>query len=172
MTVFSRVLALFLGLAIINLVVAEQSRRLGELQIDQPWARATPHGAISGAGFFTVSNHGADADRLIRAESSISSVVELHRTEFVDNVMKMRKQDAIEIPPGQNLVFEPGSYHIMFIGLHDMLSEGQTIAVTLVFENAGAIDLTFPVKSLTAGADKPHGAMPMQHHGSGHGTKN
>jgi copper(I)-binding protein len=37
---------------------------VGPIHIAQPWARATPKGAKSGAGYLTITNNGSTADRL------------------------------------------------------------------------------------------------------------
>ena len=33
--------------------------KVGDIMIDQPWARATPKGAPVGAGYLTIHNNGA-----------------------------------------------------------------------------------------------------------------
>jgi periplasmic copper chaperone A len=46
--------------------------KLGQLEISQPWARATPTGARTGGGFLTITNEGDAADRLVSAVSPIA----------------------------------------------------------------------------------------------------
>ena len=51
----------------------------------------------------SITNHGAMADRLLAAESSLSRKTELHTMEVTNGVMKMRQiDDGIAIPAGQD----------------------------------------------------------------------
>lgn len=60
--------------------------------------------------------------------------------------MKMVPQhDGVEIPAGETLVLEPGSFHIMLIGLTESLMEGDAFVATLHFEKAGAVEITVPI---------------------------
>jgi len=121
--------------------------KLGDLEIDHPWSRATPAAAPVGAGYLSVTNKGTTADRLVSAGSDVSAKVELHEMAVIDGVMRMRALDkGIEIPAGGKLEFKPGGYHIMFIGLKAPLKVGDRVPVTLRFQNAGTIDLEFQVQ--------------------------
>jgi copper(I)-binding protein len=72
--------------------------------------------------------------------------VELH-THIEENGMKaMRKVDFIDVPASGSVELKPGSFHVMFIKLKDQLKEGQQVTVTLVFEKAGEVAVTLPVK--------------------------
>jgi copper(I)-binding protein len=42
------------------------------VQIAQPWARATPAGASTGAIYLTITNKSHDADRLLSASSDVA----------------------------------------------------------------------------------------------------
>jgi periplasmic copper chaperone A len=43
------------------------------------WIRATPPKAPSAAGYFTISNAGKEADRLVAASSTLAGKAELHQ---------------------------------------------------------------------------------------------
>lgn len=60
--------------------------------------------------------------------------------------MTMQPIDSLELPAGDTVVLEPGSYHIMLIDLVAPLETGQEIEVTLTFENAGERVVTVPVR--------------------------
>jgi copper(I)-binding protein len=66
-------------------------------------------------------------------------------------VMKMRPAVSPEIPPGKEVRLEPGGMHIMLMQLRQPLREGESIPITLIFEEAGEITVTAPITSLTAG---------------------
>ena len=127
-----------------------------------PWARATPGMAKNGGAYMTLQNGGKMADRLVAADADVAERVEIH-THINDNgVMRMRKIDGIDVPAGETVMLKPGGYHVMFIGLHKPLKEGESFPVTLTFEKGGKQTVTVEIKKV--GAMKPG----MGHGHSGH----
>ncbi len=99
-----------------------------------------------GGFYFTVTNSGDEPDRLVKVESDIAATIEIHNVIMKDGVMSMVPQhDGVEIPADGELVLEPGSYHIMLIGINESLIEGEDFTATLFFENAGEIEVTVPI---------------------------
>lgn len=136
--------------------------KAGDLQIDQPWARATAPQQGNGAAYFTVTNHGAGADRIVEAQSPVAGRVELHTHEVdSEGVMRMRQVEAIDLPAGEMTALRPGGLHVMLIGLEDRLVEGEQFPLTLVFENAGAVEIEVTVEAVTFGV----GEAPAMGHG-------
>ena len=134
---------------------------LGDLTIEAAWTRATPGAARTGAGYLTVTNHGAAADRLIGGQAPFAERVEIHTVEMTDGVMKMRElADGLTIPPGETVVLKPGGYHIMFLDLREPLSAGETRTVTLTFDEAGSVEVPLPVAEV---------GTTESHDGHGHG---
>jgi copper(I)-binding protein len=84
-------------------------------------------------------------------------------------VMKMRElAQGLEIKPGEKVEFKPGSYHVMFMGLKQQLTQGQHFKATLQFEKAGKVDIDFAIEGLGAQSPGPAGGhspggMPMKH---------
>ncbi|HEX2216334.1 MAG TPA: copper chaperone PCu(A)C [Xanthobacteraceae bacterium] len=138
--------------------LAAQPYKGGNIEVRQPWSRATPHGAKIGAGYLVIVNHGKAPDRLVSASTPAAGKVEVHEMSMQDGVMKMRPlAGGIAIPPGATVTFEPGGLHMMFVDLAAPLKRGQKLTATLMFEHAGRIDVAFEVQGI--GAHKPpHGA--------------
>lgn len=123
------------------------------LLIEAPLSRATPGAVRVGAGYLRVTNTGAAPDRLIGGSTSVSDRLEVHEMSTANGVMSMRKlQDGLVIEPGKTVELRPGGYHMMFIGLHRALAEGETFKATLTFEKAGIIEVEFRVGGIGAGA--------------------
>ena len=155
-------LALFASLA------SAHDYKLGQIMIEHPHARPTLGQGKTSAGYLMLKNHGA-ADRLIRAESDIAERVELHTMSMTGGVMKMRPIEALDLPSGGEAQLAPGGEHIMLIGLKRKLAIGDSFPITLVFENSGAIEVTFMVEKPRGGMD--HGKMgdgSMSHGSQGH----
>ena len=75
----------------------------------------------------------------------------IHRSVVVDGIMKMRHVDAVEIPPGGSIRLEPGGLHAMLMGVSSRLEAGERISLTLVFERAGEVELSVPVRRTPPG---------------------
>lgn len=141
---------------------------VGDLTIAEPFSRATLPKAPVAGGFFTVTNTGAEQDRLIGAASAVADRLEVHEMAMDGDVMRMRQlKDGLAIPAGETVELKPGGYHIMFMGLNQPLVEGETVIVTLIFEKAGEVEVPFSVRAPNA---KGHGAM--KHGGMKHGAMN
>ncbi len=133
--------------------MAEGPVTLGDIEIAAPFARATLPNQPVGGGFMTLTNSGAEADTLMAARSPAAGRVEIHEMAMQGDVMKMRAlADGLPLPAGETVALEPGGYHIMFMDLAGPLAEGDSVEVTLTFEQAGDVTLTMPVRARDAGA--------------------
>jgi len=120
---------------------------------EQPWIRATPPGAKAAAGYVILSNAGPAADRLLRAASPAAQKVAIHRSVETGGVMRMIAIPDLAVPAGAKVALAPGGYHLMLTGLKGPLASGQTVAMTLTFEHAGPVKVTFAVRAAAPG---PH----------------
>ncbi|MFO0990830.1 MAG: copper chaperone PCu(A)C [Hyphomicrobiales bacterium] len=126
--------------------------KIGDLEIEHPWTRQPLPAASSGAGFFTITNHGKTDDRLIKATAAISDNVQIHEMSMDNGVMKMNElKDGLVIPAGGSVVLKPGSFHIMFMDLKERPVEGTAFEGTLTFEKAGTVDVDYEVEAPDAG---------------------
>ncbi len=142
---------------------AGDAHKNGDLMVKNVWSRATP--ARNGVAYMTIFNHGGGVDRLVAVESDIAKKVELHTHSMKDGVMQMRRISAIEVHPGEPAVLAPGGNHVMLMGLHKSLEEGQIFTVNLVFEKAGKIAVDAAVQK--AGA-MGHGSHKKGGHSGSH----
>lgn len=144
----------------------------GALSLSEAVIRETPPNAAAAAGFLTVANAGSEDDRLIAIKTDFAERNELHDMEVEDGVMRMREvEGGLVAPAGGALILDPATpgLHLMFIGLDNQLVEGEAYDVTLVFENAGEITLSFVVKRLMAhGGRSDHSGHDGQAEHSGH----
>lgn len=127
------------------------------IQIEDAWARESPPTVSNGAAYLTLINAGKDTDRLLSASGDVAKTIELHTHLMDNNVMRMRRIDAIEVAPGEPTVLRPGGLHIMLIDLKQPLVAGQAFPLKLRFEKAGEIPVEISVRG------KDGGAMPAAH---------
>lgn len=128
---------------------------IASIGIEQPWSRAMPPTAPTGAVFVTLFNQGPP-DQLVAASSPMADKVELHDHIHHNGLMKMVEVEKIELPSNSTQELKPGSYHIMLIGLRQPLVAGEHFPVQLEFANAGKIDLQVLVKDIHAGTEMHH----------------
>ena len=118
---------------------------LAQLGITGQWARTSPADAANGAAYFTVVS--AQDDRLlsVSADPSVAAMVELHETEMAGGQMTMSPVDGIDVKAGEALELKPGGYHVMLMDVAQPLKVGDSITLTLTFEQQGDIDIDVPV---------------------------
>ena len=132
----------------------------GDLAIGHPFAFETAQTAQTAGGFMTITNNGETADRLLAVEADFPRV-EVHTTEMDGDIARMiHLEDGIEIPAGETVVLQPGGFHVMFMGLGgDPFEVGEEVPATLVFENAGRVEVVFGVEARSGNGAMNHGAM-------------
>ena len=136
--------------------------KIGSLEINGPWSRATPKGASTAIGYLTIKNTGTIADRLIGGSVDFAGGFQLHSMTMEDGVSKMRELKGVDIAPGQTIEFKPGSSHVMFVDLKHPLAQGEHVKGTLVFEHAGTIQIEYDVQGIGAQSG-PQGMGHMDH---------
>ena len=125
------------------------------ISIESPWARSSSMSGdedvsemgLNGAVYMVILNTGNSGDRLLRAESDISSAVEMHISSMEDGIMRMRPVEFIDIGAQEQVELKPGGLHIMLIGLTQTLEEGDLVDLSLIFEKAGTIPVMAEVRS-------------------------
>ncbi|SRR6266566_1724207 len=156
--VANAIVALFLALPL-GVEAHAQTSAASTMVIDQPWARATPGGAKTGAAYMTVKNSGASADRLLGATTSVADKVQFHKETTDNGVSRMQEVPSVNIEPGAQITFKPGEMHMMMVGLKQPLKEGQSLPMTLQFEKAGSIAVTVSIEKVGAMGHGNMGSM-------------
>ncbi len=141
--------------------------KAGDLVITQAWSRATPGGAKVGGGYLTIENKGSTPDRLIGGSADVADKVQVHEMTMKNGVMTMRQLDkGLVIEPGKTVKLAPGGYHLMLLDLKSPLKQGDKLPVTLEFEKAGKVTLSFDIGGIgaqgPANADGSAGHMEMK----------
>jgi len=136
---------------------------VGPIHIAQPWSRATPKGAASGAGYMTITNTGTAPDTVSCVSDDASEQCQIHSMTMEGGVMKMRPvEGGLEIKPGETVTLKPGGYHVMFVKLNHALEQGQSVKAILKFEHAGTVQVEYPIAAIgapTPGAAEGGGMM-------------
>ncbi|MEA2982032.1 MAG: periplasmic copper chaperone [Alphaproteobacteria bacterium] len=150
------------AMALVASSASARDYKAGSLEIQQPWARATPKGATVAGGYMKIINTGTTPDRLVGGTNTASDKFEIHEMSMDGGVMKMRPlANGLEIKPGQSVELKPGSYHLMFVGLKQPFEKGKPVKGTLQFEKAGTVEVEYTVEAIggSPGKDRDMGNM-------------
>lgn len=121
-----------------------------QLEFSNAWARALPPVVPNGAAYFTFTNHSKSAVVVTGVESDIAKHSMLHESYFDDGKVAMRHIDEIKVESHQSLIFKPGGYHVMLMGLKKPLAKGTEFLLTLTLKNGETLTTKVMVKDAPA----------------------
>jgi copper(I)-binding protein len=147
-TLLNALLVAVVGFGVAGIAQA-QNAKVGSVQIENAYTRATVPGQQVAGGFMKIENQGA-VDQLISASSPVAGEVQLHEMAMDGNVMKMRQIKEVVVPAGGSVELKPGGLHLMFMNIKAPLSAGETVPVKLKFAKAGEVEVKFPVNAMGA----------------------
>jgi len=128
-----------------NTLFAENIKKDDSISFNTPWVRAMPPMVMTTAGYVEIHNSSYVADKLLKIWSSDITLIEVHQTKKVGDVLKMLPAQNTSVPPKGKLVMQPGGYHLMMMGIKKPLIENETIKVYFEFETAGIVHVNFPI---------------------------
>ncbi len=109
--------------------------------------------------FMTITNSGATADSLYAVKSKVAKSSRLNVSSIEEeHALEAKGEEAVQatalpVEPGQPLILSDEGAHIVLEGVKTEVEEGETIVLTLFFENAGPIKVKAMVK-----AEEEHGS--------------
>lgn len=140
-------------LPLLSLLVSAAALAQTTVQVEDPWVRGTVTGQPATGAFMrlTPSAHA----RLVAARSPVAGVVEIHEMAMDGDVMKMRQIPGLDLAAGRTMDLKPGGHHVMLMSLKQPLKGGQSVPLTLIFEDERGKrfeqTLVAPVTALGAG---------------------
>lgn len=108
--------------------------------VDQGRFKYPLPGKSVSAGYFDLRNPTPAPITLTRVSANIGSSVEIHRTVRTGDQVRMERLKTLNVPPGETLKFEPGSYHLMLFGLETLPEQTR---VTLHFADGSTLEAPF-----------------------------
>ena len=129
-----------------------------ELVVSDAWVREAGQGQRMSAAYLSICNGTNSPDRLVGATFDAAKTAEIHTTTIDENnVARMaRMENGVPLPNGESTNLAPGSAHIMLIGLTGAIEIGSDPMITLEFENAPPMALTFEVRGRTEVGQSAH----------------
>ena len=118
------------------------------VSVTEPWARATILNSRPDVAYLTLQS--AADDRLIALDTPAAEAVMIHAVENNDGVSRMVDMMTLDLRAGQVVRLAPSATHLMLMGLKAKLVAGDSFALTLHFEHAGAVTVEVPVLGIAA----------------------
>ncbi len=126
---------------------AEEKSTSPDLDVEDAWVRAATVGSNS-AAYLIAHNSGQAPNRLLGGSAEFARATELHRTTIDEAGMAlMGRVEGLDLAAGSTAVLEPGSYHLMLMGVTRDLTEGETVSLVLEFETASPVTVHAEVRS-------------------------
>ncbi|MDQ7026820.1 MAG: copper chaperone PCu(A)C [Anaerolineae bacterium] len=93
-------------------------------------------GAVSG-GYLSISNNGSSDIMLMSVVADGVGMIEIHETVVENDIASMQAVENGEllIAAGETVMLQPGSFHLMLMNLENDLVEGETLSLSLTFDN-------------------------------------
>ena len=130
------------------------------VSVQDPYVRLAPPNAAATGAFMVIRNNGDKDVKVVKADNPVSKATELHTHLNEGGVMKMRPVPAIEIKAKGEAVLKPGGLHVMMIDLKAPLKEGDSVPITLTFDDGSSKQVDARVVKATAApaptGDKQH----------------
>src|SRR5262245_5200009 len=114
------------------------------VEIDDAYVRDPPPTKNVAVGYFTATNHAATPRKLVAAHTDAAERVEIHTHEHAGDMMRMRRVDAVDLPPNERVELAPGGLHLMIFGVTRF--ERDKIEMVLVFDDGTEQRVLFAVR--------------------------
>jgi len=131
-----------------------------EVTVSEAWVRGTVPGQSETGAFMRIKS--TKALKLLGVSSPVAKKVEIHKMEMDQGVMRMRPMSGLEIPANSSVALEPGSYHVMLIGVTKPLVKGQKVPMTLEFQNMDGKKSSTEIQAEVRPLNEAHSDMKMQ----------
>jgi len=116
-----------------------------QVAVTDAWIRGTVPGQKATGAFMQLTSLSDMA--LVGAASPAAKVVEIHQMRQEGGMMKMNAVDRVALPANKTVELKPGGYHIMMMDLTQPLRDGESIPLTLTFEDKAGKKQTVEVKA-------------------------
>jgi copper(I)-binding protein len=115
------------------------------MTISNAWVRSIVPSRPA-AGYFTLKNTTGKDRKIVSAASSDCGMLMLHRSEH-NGSEHMAMVDSVDVPAGASVSFAPGGYHLMCVKPGERVKPGNTVKMTLSFDDGGTLTADFKVRN-------------------------
>lgn len=122
--------------------------------ISHAWVKTTVPGSRVSAAYMSIKS--TKPLKLVKAETTVAGIAEIHNMTMKDGVMEMKAMDVVDIPANRLVEFTPGGLHVMLMNVAKPIKPGDKVPLVLTFEGADKkpvvvkLDATAQDKAATA----------------------
>ena len=127
-------------------LVWSQGIKNNTIKTKRPYIIKPFSGAKSAAGYLIIRNHDDEEFNLLQVSTTIGRAMLHETTTTKEGIVKMEHLMKVNIPAGDELIMQPGSIHIMIMGLSRPLIVGEKIPATLKFSDDVEMNIEFIVQ--------------------------
>jgi periplasmic copper chaperone A len=126
-------------------ISAAAAASASSLKAESGWVRWLPAN-LPAAGYVVIRNEGDKPLKLTGADSQDYGMAMLHRSMQKNGSDSMEMVDAIVIPAHGSVALAPGGYHLMLTGAKHPIKPGDSVRVSLHFDDGETLQVTWPVR--------------------------
>ncbi len=131
---------------IADYLVSLQQKNAQDIVIKAAWVEAMPPIQKMTAAFMTIENVTDRDIALVSVSSDIAQATEIHQMSRSNGMMKMAMLKELTIPAKGQVVLGPSGYHLMLINLNKPANKGDTVVLTLNFNNGQSIEVKAQIR--------------------------
>ncbi len=139
---------LFLQLLAIITIFFTGLAQANTISVDNSYVREVIPGNTITSAYMVINNNRDKDVKLVGAKADVSPRVEIHTHSMEDGMMKMRQLASININANKSVILQPMGFHLMMFELSKPLNAGDTVNITLYFDDASEVNITAPVQSI------------------------
>ena len=122
--------------------------------VSNVWVKTTVPGGSVSAAYMHIKS--ATTLKLVKAESSLAGIVEIHDMKMNGGVMQMKALDSLDIAVGKTVELKPGGTHVMLMKVKEPIRKGDKVPLTLTFEGADKKVTTIKLDAIARENDAQH----------------
>ena len=123
-------------------------------QISDVWIKATIPGSNVSAAYLRIKS--AKTVKLVKAETAVANIAELHSMNMKDGVMEMKAESSFNVSAGKTIELKPGGMHIMLMQVAKPIKAGDKVPLTLTFDTDGGNSLVMNVEAIARAQSAHH----------------
>ena len=116
------------------------------ITVHDAWARQPMGGRNMTGVFVVVENAGPTPRAIVSAATDAAEKVELHEMKNEGGMMRMSPVKQIDVPARGKVELKPGSFHVMLFGIKGTPAAGDTMNLTLTFDDGTTVTTVAPFR--------------------------
>ena len=122
--------------------------------ISHAWVKTTVPGSRVSAAYMSIKS--TKPLKLVKAETTVAGIAEIHNMTMKDGVMEMKAELAFNVPAGKTIELKPGGMHIMLMQVAKPIKAGDKVPLKLTFDTGGGNSRVVNVEAIARAQSAHH----------------